>query len=114
LRNKNGLHPSCSDWSLSGSKFPSRAAYSDSEVANNPINVAYARANGFDIPIESDESRNEAKMWIVQGIDLQMTIFQEPIYSTDYPLIESNPSSGSDFTAWYNANWDTMFWWTQE
>ncbi len=98
----------------SGSKFPSRAAYSDSEVANNPVNVAYARANGFDIPIESDESRNEAKMWVVQGIDLQMPTFQEPVYSTDYPVIESDPSSGSSFKVWHNAHWNTMFWWTNE
>lgn len=98
----------------SGSKFPSRAAYSDSEVANNPVNVAYARANGFDIPIESDESRNEAKMWIVQGIDLQMPIFQEPVYSTDYPVIESDPSSGSSFETWHKNHWNTMFWWTNE
>lgn len=98
----------------SGSKFPSRAAYSDSEVANNPINVAYARANGFDIPIESDEARNEAKMWIVEGIDLQMPVFQEPVYSTDYPIIESDPSSGSSFKTWHNTHWNSMFWWTGE
>ncbi len=98
----------------SGSKFPSRAAYSDSEVANNPVNVAQARATGFDRPIESDESRNEALMWIIQRVDLQMPIFQEPVYSTDYPVIESDPSSGSSFKAWYNTHWNTMLWWTNE
>lgn len=98
----------------SGSKFPSRAAYSDSEVANNPVNVAQARATGFDIPITSDESRNEAKMWIVQGIDLQMPVFQEPVYSVDYPVIESDPSSGASYKEWYDQHWDTMFWWKSE
>lgn len=95
----------------SGSKFPSRAAYSDAELANNPANVALARSTGFDIPIESDESRNEAKMWILQGKDLQMPIFQEPIYSSDYPLIESIDGSGTSFKQWYDAHWNTMFWW---
>lgn len=98
----------------SGSRFPSRASYSDSEVATNPINVAQARATGFDIPITNDRSRNEAKMWIVQGIDLQMPIFQEPVYSTDYPVVASVPGSGSSFKTWYNSNWDSMFWWKQE
>jgi len=95
----------------SGSKFPSRAAYSDAELANNPANVASARSSGFDVPITSDESRNEAKMWILQNSDLQMPIFQEPIYSSDYPLIESIDGSGSDFKAWYDEHWETMFWW---
>lgn len=98
----------------SGSKFPSRAAYSDAEVANNPINVAEARANGYDIPITNDETRNEAKMWIVQGIDLQMIIFQEPVYSVDYPVIESEPNSGESFKNWYDQHWNTMFWWKNE
>lgn len=98
----------------SGSKFPSRAAYSDAEVSNNPINVAEARATGFDIPIVNDESRNEAKMWIVQGIDLQMPEFQEPVYSTDYPVIESVAGSGSQFKQWYDTHWNTMFWWENE
>ncbi|GLR17895.1 SusD/RagB family nutrient-binding outer membrane lipoprotein [Portibacter lacus] len=94
----------------SGSKFPSRAAYSDSEIANNPGNVAEARANGFDVPIISDESRNEAKMWIIQNNDLQMELFQEPVYSTDYPLIESINGSGVNFKSWYNDHYSTMFW----
>ncbi|MEM6376812.1 MAG: SusD/RagB family nutrient-binding outer membrane lipoprotein [Bacteroidota bacterium] len=95
----------------SGSKFPSRAAYSDAELANNPNNVAAARANGFDISIQSDESRNEARMWILTGKDLQMPIFQEPVYNTDYPLIPTIDGSGSSFMNWYNENWKTMFWW---
>lgn len=98
----------------SGSKFPSRAAYSDSEVANNPVNVAQARATGFDIPIESDESRNEARMWINWGIDLQMPVFQEPVFSTDYPLMGSDPASGTSFMAWYEAHWTSMYWWKNE
>jgi hypothetical protein len=94
----------------SGTKFPSRAAYSDSELANNPGNVVIARSNGFDIMISDDESRNEAKMWIIRNNDLQMPIFQEPIYSSDYPIIESVPGSGSNFKQWYDAHWKTMFW----
>ncbi|WP_235296271.1 SusD/RagB family nutrient-binding outer membrane lipoprotein [Portibacter marinus] len=95
----------------SGSKFPSRAAYSDSETANNPGNVSLARSNGFDVPITTDESRNEAKMWIIRNNDLQMPIFQEPIYSSEYPVIASVPGSGTDFLSWYNDHWDSMFWW---
>lgn len=95
----------------SGSKFPSRAAYSDSELANNPANVDKARAAGFDVIIDSDESRNEAKMWILQNSDLQMPIFQEPVYSSDYPIIESIEGSGTSFKQWYETHWKTMFWW---
>ncbi len=95
----------------SGSKFPSRAAYSDSELANNPANVQKARSTGFDITIGDDESRNEAKMWILQGANLQMPIFQEPVYSSEYPLIESINGSGTDFKQWYDSHWKTMFWW---
>jgi hypothetical protein len=98
----------------SGSKFPSRAAYSDAEVSNNPLNVEDARANGFDIPIVNDETRNEAKMWIIQGIDLQMPIFQEPVYSTDYPKIESIAGSGTSFKNWHETHWNSMFWWKNE
>lgn len=95
----------------SGSKFPSRAAYSDGELANNPNNVATARSSGFDIPIQSDESRNEAKMWILADRDLQMPIFQEPVYNTDYPLIPTIDGSGTNFRKWYDEHWDSMFWW---
>ncbi len=95
----------------SGTKFPSRAAYSDAELANNPNNVATARSSGFDIPIQSDESRNEARMWILAGRDLQMPIFQEPVYNTDYPLIQSIEGSGTNFKNWYTEHWETMFWW---
>lgn len=95
----------------SGSKFPSRAAYSDSELANNPGNVDKARAAGYDIVIDSDESRNEAKMWILQNSDLQMPIFQEPVYSSDYPIIGSIEGSGTNFKQWYETHWKTMFWW---
>lgn len=98
----------------SGTKFPSRAAYSDQEVSNNPINVELARANGFDIPITNDESRNEAKMWIIQGIDLQMPVFTEPVYSNEYPLIESVEESGTEFKSWYDEHWNSMFWWKSE
>lgn len=95
----------------SGSKFPSRAAYSDAELANNPNNVAIARSTGFDIPIQSEESRNEAKMWLLTNQDLQMPTFQEPIYSTDYPVISTIAGSGDNFKNWYDENWNTMFWW---
>jgi len=95
----------------SGTKFPSRAAYSDAELANNPNNVATARATGFDIVIQSEESRNEARMWILADQDLQMPIYQEPIYSTDYPAISSIEGSGTNFKQWYDEHWETMFWW---
>jgi hypothetical protein len=95
----------------SGTKFPSRAAYSDSEVANNPGNVSLARAQGFDIPITTDESRNEAKMWIIRNNDLQMPIFQEPIYSSEYPIIQSVEGSGTSFKKWYEQHWNSMFFW---
>ena len=95
----------------SGTKFPSRAAYSDGELANNPNNVATARSSGFDIPIQSDESRNEAKMWILADRDLQMPTFQEPVYNTDYPLIQTIEGSGTNFVKWYDEHWDSMFWW---
>ena len=97
----------------SGTKFPSRAAYSDAEVANNPGNVALARAQGFDIPITTDESRNEAKMWILQGQDLQMPVFVEPVYSSDYPIIESIAGSGTNFKKWYDEHWNSMFFWNR-
>jgi len=95
----------------SGSKFPSRAAYSDAELANNPANVQTARSAGFDKPIDNDESRNEARMWILTNSDLQMPIFQEPVYSDDYPTIESIEGSGVNFKKWYDSHWKTMFWW---
>jgi hypothetical protein len=95
----------------SGTKFPSRAAYSDSEIANNPGNVGLARAQGFHVPITTDESRNEAKMWIIKDADLQMPVFQEPIYSSDYPIIESIDGSGTNFKKWHDAHWNSMFHW---
>lgn len=98
----------------SGTKFPSRAAYPDNEVANNPINVQKARDTGFDVPISDEASRNTVRMWILTGKDLQMPIFQEPVYSNDYPVIESISGSGSTFKNWYNAHWKTIFWWENE
>ena len=98
----------------SGSKFPSRAAYSDTELSNNPKNVMDAKANAFDIPITNDETRNEAKMWIIQSQDLQMPTFKEPVYSSDYPFIESVNGSGANFKSWYETHWKSMFWWENE
>ena len=98
----------------SGSRFPSRASYSDAETSNNSVNVEHARATGFDIPITTTSSRNEAKMWILTGSDLQMPIFQEPVYSSDYPVVSSVSGSGTSFLSWYTSHWNTIYWWLQE
>ncbi len=98
----------------SGTKFPSRAAYSNSEVANNPLNVQLARDTGFDEPISTEASRNTVRMWILTGKDLQMPIFQEPVYANDYPFISSVAGSGSSFKTWYTTHWHTIYWWNNE
>ncbi len=98
----------------SGTKFPSRAAYSDAERANNPANVADAEANGYDIPIVDAATRNLARMWIIRDADLQMPIFQEPSYPNDYPVIPGVSGSGSTFRNWYDEHWNAMFWWMND
>lgn len=98
----------------SATKFPSRAAYPNSEASSNPENVANAKATGFDIPIVDQETRNEALMWLLQplGSDwLQMPIFQEPNYKADYPYREGDEEYGTNFKNWYDENWNSMFWW---
>ena len=98
----------------SGSKFPSRAAYPDAEVTANRTNVESARANGFDIPIVNDETRNEALMWLLQSKDqewLRLTVFQEPVHKEEYPCVDGESDYGSAFKAWHDAHWDSMFWW---
>lgn len=101
----------------SATKFPSRAAYPSSEASTNPENYALARANGFDIPITDQETRNEALMWIMQSHDqnyLQMPIFQEPGYKSEYPSTSTDSEFGTSFYSWYQTNWNTMFWWKNE
>ncbi len=98
----------------SATKFPSRAAYPNSETSTNKENVDNANATGFDIPIVDQETRNEALMWLLQskGQDwLQMPIFQEPNYKADYPVKEGDADFGTNFSNWYAAHWNTMFWW---
>lgn len=95
----------------SGTKFPSRTDYPVSESAENPDAVNEAYATGFDIPITGAENRNDAKMWIINNAaspSLQMPIFQEPENKkNEYP-------GGANFKAWYDAHWETMFWWVNE
>jgi len=98
----------------SGTKFPSRAAYSDSEMANNPINVEKARLTGFDEPITTEASRNTVRMWIITGKDLQMPIFKEPVFSSEYPYLTTLSGSGTNFKKWYDENWNQIFWWKNE
>jgi hypothetical protein len=98
----------------SGNKFPSRAAYPDSEVTSNRDNVEEAHATGFDIPIENDETRNEALMWILQPKGQEWLImpeFQEPVYKEEYPCVEGESDYGTSFKSWYDAHWNSMFWW---
>ncbi len=101
----------------SATKFPSRAAYPNSEASLNANNVADAKANGFDIPITDQETRNEALMWLLEskGQDwLQMPVFQEPNYKSEYPVKSGDAEYGTAFKSWYDAHWNTMFWWKNE
>jgi hypothetical protein len=99
----------------SATKFPSRAAYPGSESSTNRVNVENANATGFDIPITDQETRNEALMWLMQPKGqtwLQMPVFQEPVYPSEYPCRGTDfPDFGTEFLNWYTANWNSMFWW---
>jgi hypothetical protein len=98
----------------SGTKFPSRAAYPDSEISTNATNNANANATAFDIPVVNNATRNIALMWLLQpkGQDwLQMPVFQEPNYKADYPARDEDAEFGTNFYSWYTNNWNTMFWW---
>lgn len=95
----------------SGTKFPSRTDYPASETAENAKAVAEANATGFDIPVKGSAERTYAKMWLINNAaspDLQMPIFKEPLNSkNEYP-------GKANFKAWYDANWNSMFWWMNE
>lgn len=98
----------------SGTKFPSRAAYPNSESSTNKTNVDNANATAFDIPVIDQSSRNLALMWLLKpkGQDwLQMPVFTEPNYKADYPVRESDAEFGTNFYNWYTSNWNSMFWW---
>lgn len=98
----------------SGTKFPSRAAYPASEFSTNLENVTKANETGYDIPITSQSTRNLALMWLLRNKGsefLQMPVFQEPNYPSEYPSIKSDPAFGTNFLQWYNTHWNTMFWW---
>ncbi len=98
----------------SATKFPSRSAYPNSETSTNKKNVEYAKANGFDIAITDQATRNEALMWLLapKGQEwLQMPVFQEPNYKEEYPYKASDEEYGTAFYSWYKDNWNTMFWW---
>jgi hypothetical protein len=95
----------------SGTKFPARTDYPTSEMAENTVAVEEANATGFDIPVTGAENRTIAKMWLINNPaspDLQMPIFQEPLKAN-----EEHPGQ-ANFKTWYDAHWDTMFWWKHE
>jgi hypothetical protein len=98
----------------SATKFPSRSAYPNSETSTNRENVELANATAFDIPVVDQATRNRALMWLLRpkGSDwLQMPVFQEPNYKADYPYRENDAEFGTNFTNWYQENWNSMFWW---
>jgi len=98
----------------SATKWPSRAAYPNSETSTNKANVEYANANAFDIPVVDQATRNLALMWLMQPKGqnwLQMPVFQEPNYKADYPARETDADFGTNFNNWYTQNWNSMFWW---
>jgi hypothetical protein len=98
----------------SATKFPSRADYPSSELSTNPINVANANATAFDIPVTGQGDRNLALMWLMKPKGsgfLQMPVFQEPNYKSDYPYRAGDAEYGKSFLSWYTNNWNSMFWW---
>ncbi|MDP4276350.1 MAG: SusD/RagB family nutrient-binding outer membrane lipoprotein [Bacteroidota bacterium] len=98
----------------SATHFPSRSDYPSSELSTNAINVANANATAFDIPVTGQENRNLALMWLLQAKGsafLQMPVFQEPNYKSEYPCREGDADYGTAFTSWYANNWDSMYWW---
>ncbi len=103
----------------SGNKFPSRAAYPTSEASTNATNYADARANGFDIAITGQATRNEALMWLLQSDEkdqdwLIMPEFNEPVNPEEYPVRDADATYGTSFKDWYDENWNAMFWWLNE
>lgn len=98
----------------SATKFPSRADYPSSELSTNAVNVANANATGFDIPVTGQNNRNLALMWLLQSKGsefLQMKIFQEPNYKSEYPCRDGDAAYGTNFLNWYQQNWNNYFWW---
>ena len=92
----------------SGTRFPARADYPESERQKNTEGVTKALKEGFDIEITGEENRTEARMYILNNNlspSLQMPIFQEPINGNgEYP-------GSNNFKAWYDQHWKTMMWW---
>ena len=98
----------------SGTRFPSRAAYPSDEEATNATNVAKAKAIGFSEAIVGQSNRNNVFMWLLQNKDkdwLQMPVFQEPSYKSEYPAKSNDAEYGTAFYSWYTNNWNSMFWW---
>ena len=95
----------------SGTRFPGRADYPESEHQKNPEGVKKAWKDGFDIPITGESDRTDARMYIINnGLSpsLQMPIFIEPVVSAgEYP-------GDINFKSWYDAHWKSMFWWENE
>ncbi|HEX3006088.1 MAG TPA: hypothetical protein VHO90_00575, partial [Bacteroidales bacterium] len=73
--------------------------------------VAEANATGFDIPVTGSADRTYARMWLINNAAspaLQMPVFKEPLKTkNEYP-------GQANFKTWYDANWNTMFWWMNE
>jgi hypothetical protein len=98
----------------SATKFPARAAYPNSESSTNKENVEKANATAFDIPVVDQATRNTALMWLLQPKGqswLQMPIFREPSYKSEYPARSSDAEFGTSFSQWYINHWNSMFWW---
>ncbi|WP_223552190.1 SusD/RagB family nutrient-binding outer membrane lipoprotein [Aestuariivivens sp. NBU2969] len=92
----------------SGTRFPARADYPESERQKNTEGVTKALSEGFDIEITGEENRTEARMYIINNPlspSLQMPIFQEPFNGNgEYP-------GGNNFKTWFDQHWKTMLWW---
>lgn len=95
----------------SGTRFPARADYPSSETQKNFEAVTLANKTAFDIIVTGEADRTEARMWILNNAlspSLQMPIFTEPLKSSNqYP-------GQSNFKAWYDANWNSLFYWKKE
>lgn len=95
----------------SGTRFPARADYPSSETEKNYNAVTAANATAFDIKVTGEADRTEARMWLLNNTaspSLQMPIFIEPLKKNNqYP-------GQANFKAWYDANWNKLFYWKLE
>lgn len=94
----------------SGTKFPSRTAYPQSEFSENKLEVENAWATMFSEPITGDDNRNEVYMWLLSTKSsdfLQMKKVTEPLKYDEYPGHDGFPS-------WYAAHYNSLFYWLDE